>query len=223
MNVKYQECAVFTGTKYVIKRGLRVLVEYCCTQLFAATFTESQIDQITASGVTVAWNGATVPWSELPTSLAPTRDAESLPVDFTTAMCERSLPQLAVQPPRQPSSAKRRCTRSSPKKKEERAPSPLTVETPGEPYDIRSIGGIEVDVREAHAARPVWDAEIVLEMLRHGAHPPLKNILSVVSRRHYRDAECIFIQPSGAETPSIFIPMSIILSEYREMATQYVR
>ena len=225
LDVNRQRCAVLTGTKYEIVTGLRRVVRHCAG-LFSATFTESQIDQIAASGVSVAWNGTAVPWRDVPISLSPV--AAPVPDRAGTALCDRSVPPMALRAPtapkapRRPTASKRPCHRPSPTK-EERAPSPMLVEIPAEAYDLRRLGGNEVDVREAHATRPVWDAEIVMEMLRHGAHPPLKEIRKVVQRPHHREAQCVFIQPSGAATPSIFLPMSIVLSEYPVAAQPYVR
>lgn len=222
IDVQREECVIFIRNEYETILGLRNVVEECAT-LFPATFTEAQKDQIAKTEVKVSWDGHTVPWSHISsTSLTPARDFEILP-RITSAMCQRTIPQEAQQAPRLGRKPKRLCNRPSPQK-EERAPSPMVVETSGAAaYDIRSIGGVEVDVLEAHSARPMWDAEIVMEMMRHGAHPPLKEIRDVVHRQHHREAECVFIHPTGVDTPPIFIPMSIILSDYRDMAGQYVR
>lgn len=226
IDVKKERVALFTRTAYRKIEGMRNVVEYCAA-MFPATFTNAQIDDILNDGISVSWGGNVVPWSGVPKTLTPYSRQLEMMEGVADALCHDLMPQ--VMPPSSSASrsyrtVKRACTRSSPKKGVKRAASPMLVDSsPTKGYDLRSIGGTEVDVRDAHASRHIWDRDIVMELFRHGARPPLKEIKDVVQREHYRDAECIFIQPSGVETESIFVPMSIILTEYRDMVEQYVR
>ena len=90
-------------------------------------------------------------------------------------------------------------------------------------YNIRSIGGKELEVKGIHDSRPEWDAEMVQAMLEKGAHPPLHEILRVVQRPHYKEMECIFIQPNGKKTSPMFLSMSIVVDEYPDTAKPFTR
>jgi len=105
----------------------------------------------------------------------------------------------------------------------QRPPSPMMVErAAGDVYDLRSIGGNFYDIQEAHAARRAWDTDVVLEILRNGGHPPLLRINEVIQRQHFREAQCVFVQPSGAPTEPVYVPMSLLRCEYPEETQQFV-
>lgn len=91
-----------------------------------------------------------------------------------------------------------------------------------ESYDIRSIGGRRDAVLEAHRARPVWDAEVVLEILRNGGAPPLLEIEAVLRHEHRREAVCRFRHPSGRSTAPMALPFPILHLYYPETAARFV-
>lgn len=221
--------------KYHTFRSLGSLIEHCSRYFKdVATFTPGLCNVIAARGFYVLYNGREEHMNpeehrheRVPRHHVPVGEDRLPSPRGVSVVCGEFTPPPPMAPKNngrtRHHSSKRPCTRSSPQK-EERAPSPMLVDTgPSMAYDLRTIGGIEVNVREAHEARPVWDADVIMEMIRHGAHPPLKEIRDVVQRPRYREAECIFIQPSGVETPSIFIPVTVVMTEYRDMAQQYVR
>ena len=79
-----------------------------------------------------------------------------------------------------------------------------------------------LQIQEAHAARPAWDTDVVLEILRNGGHPPLLQIKEVIQRQHFREVQCVFVQPSGAPTESVYVPMSLLRCESPEETQQFV-
>ena len=102
----------------------------------------------------------------------------------------------------------------------ERPPSPMVTDGDdgGDAYDIRSIGGDIQRIQDAHQARPEWNTEVVTEIIRSGGCPPLVSVNSVIQRPKYREAECIFRQPSGQATKCVYVPMTIMRFAYpREM------
>ena len=102
----------------------------------------------------------------------------------------------------------------------ERPPSPMVTDEGGgcDAYDIRSIGGDFRRILDAHEARAEWNTEVVMEILQSGGHPPLVTVNAVIQRPKYREAECIFRQPSGQPTKCVYVPMTIMRFAYpREM------
>lgn len=227
INVTDERILIAAGASYLRFDGLRTAIEECSLRFFGPLFTSAQLDVIASDSVYVWYAGAVTPWSQLPTSLrgvpATSIDRDSMQSD---AFCNMYVPRKAPEKSR--NRHKRFCNTPNPSRMSppERPVSPMLVEEEASgsaAYELRSIGGSEQDVMEAHAARPEWDQEVVEEILRHGAVPPLKEVRSVVERPQYREAECIFILPSGAETQPIFLPMSIVIAKYRSKVAQYIR
>jgi len=109
-------------------------------------------------------------------------------------------------PPPPPSSAPRAST------------PPLGRGARSQPYHPRRMGGDATAVAEVLDARPTaeeWDAEAVEALLSAGARPPLKSVAGVREKGSYKCALCVFTHPSGADTPPVPLPLSVLFAMYR--------
>lgn len=81
------------------------------------------------------------------------------------------------------------------------------------PYRAEELGGHQEEVLRLATLRPKWDEEIVLELLRWGAHPPLHRIHFVHEGR-FRKVQCTFVEPSGALVHDVWVTMGFLKVEY---------
>ena len=81
-------------------------------------------------------------------------------------------------------------------------------------YDIKALGGHMEKVREIVRARPAgWDTEVIEELLKWGAAPPLHSC-GIIHDGRYKSIECIFVEPSGKLTEGIFVPYGVMKYKY---------
>ena len=68
------------------------------------------------------------------------------------------------------------------------------------------------------ASRPVWDSDVVNELILHGVRPELVSVDRVVTRKvkgnFFRQGSCTFRHRSGKTFSNIFISMSLLKFEY---------
>ena len=65
-------------------------------------------------------------------------------------------------------------------------------------YDLCVIGGNVSEILRIHRARPVWDQEMLDEIIFFGGKPPLLRVLGVRELANYKTVDCELVQPSGA-------------------------
>lgn len=88
----------------------------------------------------------------------------------------------------------------------------------GEGYDATALGGDAEAVRELLGKRAVWDQEMVDELLRVGARPPLE-AHRVQHNGRYRAAQCTVTEPGGRRVHNVWLPMALLHHKYaREVA-----
>lgn len=88
-------------------------------------------------------------------------------------------------------------------------------------HSLASIGGDATQVKRIHSIRPRWDSEVVNELIRYGATPRLHEIRRVIQRVHYKDTECVFVEPSGRLVPMVFVPFCAISLLYPDASTPF--
>jgi hypothetical protein len=77
-------------------------------------------------------------------------------------------------------------------------------------------------VQRIMADFPVWNTEVVNELLRWGATPKLHRVLEVdPSRGPFGMARCKFIQGDGTEVEGIWISLLYVRNNYGEIYRQF--
>ena len=82
------------------------------------------------------------------------------------------------------------------------------------PYPPSELGGSWEEVSEILACRPSWDEETVEELLRWGARPKLHRVFNSYEGPWYTRVRCSFVQPTGCLVENVWLPLSILKSEY---------
>ena len=111
--------------------------------------------------------------------------------------CACTLPTLALFAP--------------PSKKRKEA----TVTSDDGGYDPALLGGDANEVGELLTKRNAWDQEMVDELLRVGARPPLE-VHRIHNNGRYRAAQCTVRQPCGQKVEGVWLPMSVLRRKYAE-------
>jgi hypothetical protein len=71
------------------------------------------------------------------------------------------------------------------------------------------------DVERTATAYTPWDQDIVNELFRLGARPPLAMVGDIVARRYHREVPCTFVEATGAlTTEPIWLPVSLVKLNY---------
>lgn len=88
----------------------------------------------------------------------------------------------------------------------------------GDGYDATALGGDAEAVAELLGKRRVWNQEMVDELLRVGARPPLE-AHRVVDNGRFRSAQCTVTEPCGRRLADVWLPMALLRHKYpREIA-----
>ena len=81
-------------------------------------------------------------------------------------------------------------------------------------YDLLAQCGNNPHVASILDARPIWDAEVIEELIRWGAKPLLKRVHETFPGT-FTKARCTFVQPDGTLVPNIWLPLGYLKSAYR--------
>lgn len=83
-------------------------------------------------------------------------------------------------------------------------------------YDVASLGNRREVLEILHLAESSWTSEVVEELLRWGATPPLVRVHEVTQKPHFREARCTFAHPDGALVPNVYLPVGLLKVKYPE-------
>ena len=71
------------------------------------------------------------------------------------------------------------------------------------PYDVSILGGDREHVDYLLSCRDEWDHDLVTELIRWGARPPLLTVDDEIEYAHYTMLVCTFAHPNGARVSGI--------------------
>ena len=108
-------------------------------------------------------------------------------------------------------STKRKCVPAPPP-----PPSPKRKTRDGlTPYAVEQVQGnaIALQLARTFTSEP-WSEEIVTEMLRNSALPPMAKVNKVLKGR-FTLVECSFLMPDGNATENVCIPLNLLSDHYK--------
>ena len=154
-------------------------------------------------------SGAIVPWIHFSSNLK----ASPPPIEFMgqSVVCHLGTDSLNFQTStiKQQRSEKKGLSRKLP-----RITKGIETESPPRSYNVMMLGGHADKVGEILIARPNWDEEAIMDLLRWGAKPPLHKIVDTLETSERSEISCVFVQPDGSLTTNVWLPISLIKFAY---------
>lgn len=89
------------------------------------------------------------------------------------------------------------------------------------PTSILALGGDARQILEIVSLRPVWDKEVIEEILRWGGRPKLVSIDGSHRTRHYTRVMCTFEDLSGTSVTNVWLPLSILKAKYARFVSHF--
>ena len=89
-------------------------------------------------------------------------------------------------------------------------------------YDPRILGGKVEEVADILRENVLWNPDVVKELIRWGAHPPLFDAQGCVHGKHFTTVNCTFRAPNGTLVRNVYLPIGLVKLEYPEQTRHLV-
>ena len=98
-------------------------------------------------------------------------------------------------------------------------PSPgSSQQSSAHPYDPITLGGRTEEVGEILDENPEWNADVIEELLKWGAKPPLHVAGNGIPGQRFVSVNCTFVAPDGSLIPNVILPAGLVKLEYPEQS-----